>query len=344
METNTLIDFWRIIFSVVKERQEQGLPVSYNDVISEDLALQNRRFKSIPNLCGVDLSDDLVYEWLRLSLVDKETRFEADLQNITLPGEEWKTIPGYSRYKVSTEGRVWSTYHGKIMRPQTCSTRYPVVGLKTDDGTYRRAYIHRLVAQAFLPNPDGYDTVDHINEDHMDARACNLRWMSEKGNREAYMKNHGYWYNPDAWRPGKPKRRYPCPDDTAEETWKNCIDFPDYFVSDLGRVWSVLSGKMNTEVRGCVSLWSGGKPRNRTVRHLVAAAFLPPKQEGQVLRYRNGDRSDFRACNLYWADGRKKPMSHRRGRPRRHPGGLLISSRTCSEATPPVALLREVNP
>ncbi len=344
METNTLIDFWRIIFSVVKERQEQGLLSSYKDVISEDLALYNRRFKSIPNLCGVDISEDLVYEWLRLSLVDKETRYDADLQNITLPGEEWKAIPGYSRYKVSTEGRVWSTYHGKIMRPQTCSTRYPVVGLKTDDGTYRRAYIHRLVAQAFIPNPNGYDTVDHINEDHMDARVCNLRWLSEKENREEYMKNHGYWYNPDAWRPGKPRKRYPCPGDTDEEHWKNCVDFPDYFVSDQGRVWSVLSGKINTETRGCVDLCSGGKMRKRTVRTLVAAAFLPPKGEGQVLRYKNGDRNDFRACNLYWAEGREKPMSHKRGRPKRHPGGLLISSRMCSEATPPVSLPREVNP
>lgn len=344
MDANTLIGFWRSIFAVVKERQEQGLSTAYKDVIFCDLGLVNIRFNSIPDLVGVDVDDELVYEFLRRSMVPKDVRFEADLQSVTMPGEEWKTIPGYSRYKVSTEGRVWSTYHGKIMRQQMCSTRYPAVGLRTDDGKYRRAYVHRLVAQAFLPNPNGYDTVDHINEDHMDARVCNLRWMSEKGNREAYMKNHGYWYNPDAWHPGKPKKRYPCPDDTAEETWKNCIDFPDYFVSNQGRVWSVLSGKVNTETRGCVDLMAGGMARKRTIRTLVAAAFLPPKQEGQVLRYRNGDRSDFRACNLYWADGRKKPTSHKRGRPKRYPGALLISNSTSLKTTPPVSLLREVNP
>ena len=204
--------------------------------------------------------------------------------------------------------------------------------------------MHRLVAMTFIPNPEGYGTVDHINEDHMDARVCNLRWLSEKANREAYMKNHGYCYNQDAWHPGKPRNRYPCPDDTDEETWKNCIDFPDYFVSDQGRVWSVLSGKINAETRGCVDLCSGGKMRKKTVRTLVAAAFLPTKKEGQVLRYRNGDRSDFRACNLYWADGRKKPTSHKRGRPRRDPGALLISPRMSPKPHLALFVTRKVTP
>ncbi len=344
METNALIDFWRSIFAVVKERQEQGLPVRYKDVICDDLGLQNGRFKSIPDLAGVDVTDDLVYEFLRQSMASKSERFEEDLRSITLPGEEWKTIPGYSRYKASTLGRIWTSWNGKLLKPQMCGKRYPTVCLYTDEGKTRRVYVHRLVAQTFIPNPEGYETVDHINEDRTDARACNLRWVSMTDNREAYMRNHGYWYNPNAWHPGKPKKRYPCPDNTEEETWKNCIDFPDYFVSDQGRVWSVLSGKINTETRGCVELCSGGKSWKRTVRTLVAAAFLPPKEEGQVIRYRNGDRSDFRACNLYWAHP-YKPKSHKRGRPRKMTvGGLQSLSTNLAEATPPVSLLRKVNP
>lgn len=328
MDAETLVAFWESIFQVVKERQEQGEPVQYKDIICDNLGLNNRRFYSIPDLVGVDVTEDLVYEFLRQSMVPKDERFDADLEYVTLPGEIWETIPGYSRYKVSTEGRIWSTYHGKIMRPQMCGRRYPSILLYSDEGRSRKHYVHRLVAQVFIPNPEGYDTVDHINEDHMDARACNLRWLSERDNREAYMTNHGYWYNPDAWRPGKPRKRYPCPEDTAAEKWMNCMDFPDYFVSDQGRVWSVLSGEMKVINRGCVNLASGGRMHTKTVRTLVASAFLPPKEEGQVLRYRNGDRDDFRACNLYWAFP-YKPKSHKRGRPKRHPGAVLISPSIC---------------
>lgn len=327
MEANTLIVFWRCIFTAVKERQEQGLPVKYADVIGEDFGLRNGRYNSIPDLTGVEIDDDLVYEFLRQSMVPKDERFEADLKNITMPGEEWRTIPGYSRYKASTLGRIWTSWSGKLLKPQLCGYRYPTVLVYTDDGRKRKATVHRLVAQTFIPNPEGHSTVDHINEDRMDARVCNLRWMSEKDNREMYMKNHGYWYNPDAWHPGKEPKRYECPADSDDEKWMNVIDFPEYFVSDLGRVWSIYSGE-KTINRGNVSLLSGGMMRNKTVRMLVASAFLPPKKEGQVLRYRNGNRNDFRACNLYWAEGRKKPMSHRRGRPPRHTGALLIASRT----------------
>lgn len=194
MKTETLIDFWRSIFDVVKERQEHGLPVRYDDVICEDLCLRNRRFNSIPDLVGVEVTDELVYEFLRRSLIPKAKRIDEDLRSITLPGEEWKTIPGYSRYKASTLGRVWTSWSGKLLKPQMCGQRYPTVCVYTDDGKVRRAAVHRLVALTFIPNPEGHSTVDHINEDRMDARVCILRWMSEKDNREAYMANHGYWY------------------------------------------------------------------------------------------------------------------------------------------------------
>ena len=194
METNALIDFWRSIFAMVKERQEQGIDVTYKDVICGDLGLQNRRFNSIPDLVGVDVTDDLVYEFLRQSMVPKDVRYEDDLAQATLPGERWEFIPGYSRYKVSTKGRVWSSWNGKILRPQLRGKRYPAVLIYDDEGKVKRRYVHRLVAEVFIPNPNGYDSVDHIDEDHLNNNVENLQWMSVMQNVEKYMANHGYWY------------------------------------------------------------------------------------------------------------------------------------------------------
>ena len=194
METNALMDFWLGIFATVKERQEQGLPVRYKDVICDDLGLQSRRFNSIPDLVGVDVTEDLVLEFLRQSMIPKEIRHEEDLLRVTMPGERWEIIPGYSRYKVSTKGRVWSSWGGKILKPQLFGKRYPAVLIYDDTGKSRRRYIHRLVAEVFIPNPNGYDSVDHIDEDHFNNNVENLQWMTAEQNLEKYMRSHGYWY------------------------------------------------------------------------------------------------------------------------------------------------------
>lgn len=93
---------------------------------------------------------------------------------------EWKQIQGYENYEVSNEGQVRNRKTGKILKPVKNSTGYLQVTLCKNK---RKNYsIHRLVAEAFIPNPHGYDTVDHINYDKTDNRVENLRWMSRSNN------------------------------------------------------------------------------------------------------------------------------------------------------------------
>lgn len=101
--------------------------------------------------------------------------------------EIWKDIPGYEgRYRVSSIGRVMSldykhTCGSKIMVQTIGTDGYPQL-LLYKNGKPKCWQIHRLVAVAFVPNPNNKRCIDHINGIKTDNRAINLRWCTYKEN------------------------------------------------------------------------------------------------------------------------------------------------------------------
>lgn len=88
---------------------------------------------------------------------------------------EWRPIVDYPEYEVSNGGSV---RHGERVLKPGRGNGYSIVQL----GRNNKKYVHRLVASAFIPNPDGKREVDHINRIKTDNRVENLRWATKSEN------------------------------------------------------------------------------------------------------------------------------------------------------------------
>lgn len=105
-----------------------------------------------------------------------------------LDGEEWRPIEGWDSYLVSNFGRVKSLKNCrgcavKILRPCLNASDYLIVNVCKNGKMIARA-VHRLVAKAFIPNPDNKPQVNHIDGCKINAYVGNLEWSTAQENTQ----------------------------------------------------------------------------------------------------------------------------------------------------------------
>lgn len=260
--------------------------------------------------------------------------------------EEWREVVGCPAYKVSSRGRV-TTICGRVRAPKPGPKGYVTVGI-TNDGQTTLRLVHRLVAEAFLPNLEGKPMVNHINGLRADNRATNLEWATAQENAACTI-------NPSGTK-GRKRRviqlsRAEAPimvHDTLAEAAKACglrnpagisracrtggtaagfrwqyadeaplpteewreatVGGRRFTVSSCGRVRGA-TGKIS---RGFLS---GGylAVGHVYVHRLVAAAFLPAPGDGKrLVNHLDGDKTNNTAGNLEWSTARENAIHARR--------------------------------
>ncbi len=133
-----------------------------------------------------------------------------------MENEEWRDVVDYeglyqvsnlgrvkhlATYMVDTRGREWRRPE-RFIKAILNYNGYWRVGL-SKNGKFKRHYLHRLIAEAFIPNPNNLPCIDHINTNRKDNRIENLQWVTCKENLnnplskinnavgvESYLKEH----------------------------------------------------------------------------------------------------------------------------------------------------------
>ena len=160
----------------------------------------------------------------------------------------WKDITNFEDfYQISADGMVKSLYRlvesnghlcpvkERILKKYKGKGGYYCVHLHKDGKLYN-LYIHRLVAEAFIPNPDNLPEVNHRNELKTDNRVENLEWCDRK-----YNSNYGTRTKRLTEKQQKPVYQY-MGDELIKE-WSSAKEAADYFGINRGCICDVCRGR-----------------------------------------------------------------------------------------------------
>lgn len=104
-------------------------------------------------------------------------------------GEKWWYIDGVPGYMVSNCGRVWSEKSQQFIKVKPMDKHGHLGVCLSVDGIQLYFYIHRLMAKAFIPNPNNYPVVRHLDDDPHNNWIDNLAWGTQRDNAMDALKN-----------------------------------------------------------------------------------------------------------------------------------------------------------
>ena len=95
---------------------------------------------------------------------------------------ELVSIKGFTKYLIDTNGNIYNKRTMKKLKDRDNGRGYRAVCLYNYEGKMVHKYVHRLVAETFIPNPNNLPEVNHIDENKANNSVDNLEWCDHKYN------------------------------------------------------------------------------------------------------------------------------------------------------------------
>lgn len=111
--------------------------------------------------------------------------------------ERWWYVDGVPGYMVSDKGRVWAEKTRKFLKAKTVDNHGHLGFCLSVNGRPHYVYLHRIMAEAFIPNPNNYPIVRHLDDDPSNNELANLAWGTQKDNHRDSVLNGSVYYLTD---------------------------------------------------------------------------------------------------------------------------------------------------
>ena len=254
--------------------------------------------------------------------------------------EGFKVIPGFEKYSISTDGQVYSHKREKILSP-IVNNGYSHVDLRRDGKSHRRR-VHSLVARTYLSNPDNKPQVNHKSgkKDYNDVD--NLEWCTQRENnihaienglkknytvpvmrvdKNENVKEYGsiteaakdneisvarisYFMTTDKIHEGYYwKRQHPKENIPNIKGWKEIKDYPGYFVSIEGDIYSSFTSRIRkTKKESYYRVYLCGSNCQKwfQIHRLVAQTYIPNPNNKRYVNHKDGNKYNNHVNNLEW--------------------------------------------
>ena len=197
-------------------------------------------------------------------------------------------------YEIYEDGKCFSYLSNKFLKPQM-SNKYPTYNL-TINGKKKKTYIHRMVAETFLPLNSKKNIVNHKDGNTKNFHVNNLEWVTAQENSLHACAN--------GLTPKGNQTINRFIENLENEEWREIKNYPLYLISNFGRVMNIKTKrllKFAVKPSGYlqVHLWKDGKGKTFDVHQLVYKSFYPNvNTAGYVINHIDGNKNNNFINNL----------------------------------------------